>query len=119
MSDKVSCRYCPFYAPDILTPIKGYCAASLPPRLIMLPYSACPFDNDFPLIEDLAASRGFDEHILRQISFRLDSFFTTREYRTLEALRKDNPHALRAMAIYRDFNGRIFYRATISLEAPS
>ena len=106
------------YAPDLRTPIRGHCAAYMPPRPIILPFDGCPYDNDDVSIDNAAVSRGFDEHILRSVVFVVsDRADISRPYRTLADLRRDNPDATRAYAVFYDFNRIPFRRSEIITDA--
>lgn len=115
MAPLISCRYCPFYAPDILTPIRGYCAYIVPPRFIELPYKPCPLNNDPWAIEKAAAAKGFNDHFLKRVVFQTyySDGLPTRYYKAVEDLIRDNPRADKILALYVDADNRVFYRAQV------
>ena len=111
----ITCRYCPFYAPDALTPLKGHCAYYVPPRFIELPFKPCPLINDPWRIDKAASGRGFSDHFLKRVVFQTyySDGLPTRYYKTVDALKKDNPRADRIIALYVDADNRIFYRVAV------
>jgi len=120
MAPLISCRYCPFYAPEQTTPIIGYCAYCVPPRFIELPFKGCPLHNDPHRIDKLAASKGFKDHNLRRVVFQTyySDGLPTRYYRTLDALYSDNPHADHIVALYVDSDNRVFFRVSVPRGRP-
>ena len=109
-----SCRYCPFYLPDFITPIRGRCAAFVPPRSVNLPFDGCPYSDDATLIK-VAENKDFDNHVLRSILFAgwNKDGGRTPYYYSLDDLKKKYPEALDISVFYVDSYRHIFYRVKL------
>ena len=115
MTDKTTCRYCPFYVPEFTTPIMGHCSAIVPPRFINLPYDGCPYDNDRETIERIARNKDFDNHVLRALYYagwNKDGIRTPYND-SLTDLKKKHPEASDICVFYMDSRRHIFYRVRV------
>lgn len=115
MSDPMTCRYCPFYAADFATPIKGHCAFFLPPKRIFLPFDGCPLGNSAARIDNAALSKQFCGQDLKRVIFRTFSpgGIPSRYYQSLDDLRQDFPRPDKVLACYVNRDDHIFYRAIV------
>ena len=121
----ISCRYCPFYAPSIQTPVWGDCAGVFPPERVKGINDNCPYHGDPSEIRKQEIARGFSGHNLKTIQYYAVSElgYRTRLYSSLDSLLRDlEAEGLEYMIYicYVDSDKRIFARAVIpgDLEAP-
>ena len=117
----ISCRYCPFYAPSIHTPVFGDCAGVFPPERVPAINPDCPYHGDEGEIRRQELARGFSGHDLRRLSYYAVSELGhyTRSYSSLETLLKDiEPTGFEYLiyVCYVDSDNRIFSRSVFSPE---
>ena len=65
----ITCRYCPFYAPSLHTPVWGHCAGVFPPEKVGAITDNCPYHGDAEEIHKQELARGFSGHDLRRILY--------------------------------------------------
>ena len=111
----ITCRYCPFYAPSLRTPVWGYCAGSFPPEKVEGINSDCPYRGDLSEIRIQEIARGFSGHDLRRMEFYAVSELgrRTRVYSSLHDLLRDLEATgleYRVYVAYIDTDNRVFAR---------
>jgi len=118
MSGVITCRYCPFYAPSVQTPIWGYCAGVSPPERVKALNEACPFRGDEKEIRKQEVIRGFYGHDLRRLQYYAVSEFgfRSRLYYYLDDLLdyiESSGLHYSVFVCFIDSNGHVFSRAEI------